>query len=148
MKLAEMTKIGIDTAPIIYYIEKHPKYDQTVSSFFLAIKQGSVTGITSVISLSEVLVQPLRVNNTLLANRYRDFLLGSKHFTCLPIDATITELAALLRARYSRLRTPDALQIAVALFSGCDAFLTNDADLKCVQEIQIITIDDLQTTDQ
>jgi predicted nucleic acid-binding protein len=39
--------------------------------------------------------------------------------------------AASLRARYG-LRTPDALQISVALAAGCSAFLTNDARLQRV----------------
>lgn len=138
-------ELGIDTAPIIYYIEKHPTYDAQVSGIFSAIKRGTITGVTSVITLSEVLVQPLRANNTSLATRYRDFLLGSYHFTCFPIDAMITELAASLRAQYSLLRTPDALQIAVAMFSGCDAFLTNDHALTCVTDIRIITLDNLAT---
>ncbi|MEA5567068.1 hypothetical protein [Anabaena sp. UHCC 0399] len=36
------------------------------------------------------------------------------------------------------LQLPDALQIATAISSGCDAFLTNDAALQRVLELRIL----------
>jgi predicted nucleic acid-binding protein len=53
------------------------------------------------------------------------------------------DLAAELRARYN-LRTPDALHIACAIDTGCDAFLTNDTGIKRVNEIRILVLDDLE----
>jgi predicted nucleic acid-binding protein len=68
-------------------------------------------------------VQPLLHNNSQLQQEYRDLLLHSDHFEVTSIEMIIAERAADLRARYG-LRTPDALQIAAALISGCQAFLT------------------------
>lgn len=51
-------------------------------------------------------------------------------------------LAAELRARYM-LRTPDAIQVAASLHAGCEAFLTNDADLRRVTELRIVLVSDL-----
>ena len=39
---------------------------------------------------------------------------------------------------------PEAIQIAAALTSGSDAFLTNDRALKRVQELPILVVDDLE----
>lgn len=47
--------------------------------------------------------------------------------------------AAQLRARYN-LTLTDALQVAVALETGCDALLTNDLTLKKVSELGIIVL--------
>ena len=47
------------------------------------------------------------------------------------IDEDIGNLAAQMRARYN-LSLTDALQIATAIQSNCDAFLTNDLQLKRV----------------
>ena len=58
----------------------------------------------------------------MLQQRYRDVLLYSTGFDMRPIDPAAAERAADLRARY-RLRLPDALQLAVALQDGCEAFL-------------------------
>ncbi|MDY0201998.1 MAG: hypothetical protein RBR40_13535 [Tenuifilaceae bacterium] len=47
----------------------------------------------------------------------------------------------MLRAKYA-LKTPDAIQLASALISLSDFFLTNDLRLKNVNEIEVITLDD------
>jgi len=49
----------------------------------------------------------------------------------------------MLRAKY-RLQLPDALQLAVALVSRCDVFLTNDARLKQISEVRVLLLDDLE----
>ena len=53
------------------------------------------------------------------------------------------EHAADLRARY-RLLLPDALQVAVALKEGCQAFLTNDRRLERVMELRSRMLDGLE----
>jgi predicted nucleic acid-binding protein len=51
--------------------------------------------------------------------------------------------AAELRARYN-LSLTDAFQIAVALQSGCDAFLTNDMTLKRVSELSVVVLEEME----
>ncbi len=77
-----------------------------------------------------------------LQTQYRVLLTMSPHFTLVTIDASVAETAAILRAKY-RLRTPDALQISAALTTGCQAFLTNDKDLRRVTELRVLVIDEL-----
>jgi hypothetical protein len=64
--LAGVARLGLDTAPIIYYIEAHPRYEALVEHIFDLIAGGSFTGVTSAITLTEVLVQPFLHNNTQL----------------------------------------------------------------------------------
>jgi predicted nucleic acid-binding protein len=56
-----------------------------------------------------------------------------------PIDEVVADKAAELRARYN-LTLTDAFQLAVAIRAECDAFLTNDSDLKRVKEIPVIVL--------
>ncbi len=95
------------------------------------------------ITLTEVLTQPYRIGNNVLAQRYRHFLLHSRNFAHDPITTDIAEQAADLRTRYG-LRTPDALQIATALTTGCVALLTNDTRLQRVTELRVLVLDDLE----
>jgi predicted nucleic acid-binding protein len=141
--LAGVARLGLDTAPIIYFIEAHPRYDAIVEQVFGLIASGSLTGVTSTITLTEVLVQPFMRGDTRLQQEYRDLLLHSDHFEVAPIDAGTAERAADLRARYG-LRTPDALQLASALGSGCEAFLTDDSKLQRVVELRILMLDSLE----
>jgi hypothetical protein len=46
--------VGLDTAPLIYFIEKHPQYFPTVRPFFEAVERGDIQIITSTLTLTEV----------------------------------------------------------------------------------------------
>jgi predicted nucleic acid-binding protein len=59
--------VGLDTAPLIYFIEKHPQYFPTVRPFFEAVERGDIQIITSTLTLTEVLIHPLRQGSQMLA---------------------------------------------------------------------------------
>jgi predicted nucleic acid-binding protein len=141
--LAGIDSLGFDTAPIIYFVEAHPHYDALVTEIFQRVAAGTIQGITSVITLTEVLVHPFQRGDAHLGDEYRALLLASRDFQTLPIDGGIAEQAANLRARYG-LRTPDALQISAALAAGCAAFLTNDVRLQRVSELRVLVLDELE----
>ena len=67
--------IGLDTAPLIYFIEEHPTYLETILHLFEAVERGEVTAVTSTVTLLEVLVHPFRNHNDARAAEYRDILL-------------------------------------------------------------------------
>lgn len=141
--LAGITKLGFDTSPIIYFIETHPKYDGIVTEIFQRVSSGLLEGVTSVITLTEVLIHPLRRGDAALQQQYSNLLINAADFQTLPIDVATATSAADLRARYN-LRTPDALQVATALAAGCDAFITNDAALQRVTELRVLVLDQLE----
>ena len=141
--LAKVTRLALDTPPIIYYIESHPTYDSRVTEIFRHVEEGRISGITSVISLTEVLVHPLAKGQLELYLQYQNLLYNSEHIEVVSIDPGIAERAASLRAVYG-IRTPDALQIAAAIESGCQAFLTNDVALKRVNGISILVLDEIK----
>jgi len=134
--LNEISTLGFDTAPIIYFVEANPIYDLIVTEVFLQIERGEIKGVTSVISLCEALVHPFRNKHTDLQKHYQEILLASPNFYTQSINPQIAKIAAQLRANYN-LRTPDALQLAAALENGCDAFLCNDKNLKRVTELKV-----------
>jgi predicted nucleic acid-binding protein len=133
--------VGLDTAPLIYFIEENPTYIETVRLFFEAMERDDFWVVTSTITLLEVLVHPLRSNNKKLAAEYRDILLNSKLMT-LEVSSAIAEQAAELRAVHN-IRTPDAIQISAALNAGATHFFTNDIKLPAISSIKILSIDTL-----
>lgn len=50
--------VGLDTTPLIYYIEENPDYIGAVQPFSKAIDRGEVHVVTSAVTLLEVLVHP------------------------------------------------------------------------------------------
>ena len=119
--LRGVQRLGVDTAPVIYFIETNPRYEALVTEIFQRISNGVIEGLCSVITLTEVLVQPLRQGDQQVAQDYTDLLLHSRHFATVSIDPVIATAASDLRARYN-LRTPDALQIAAAMENGAKRF--------------------------
>lgn len=113
--LAGVATLGFDTAPVIYFVEANPRYDSLVAEVFARVAAGGIIGCSSVATLCEVLVQPVLRGDALLEQQYRDLLTNSGDFTLYAVTARIAETAARLRGGY-RLRTPDALQIATALY--------------------------------
>jgi predicted nucleic acid-binding protein len=140
--LAGVSRLGLDTAPIIYLVEDNPLYIDRILTIFRRLADGQIVGITSVITLCEVLIHPLRHGNNQLEQEYRRVLLGSDDLRIRSVGPGVARHAADLRARYS-LRLPDALQVATALRAGCQAFLTNDAGFRRVAELRVLLLDEL-----
>jgi predicted nucleic acid-binding protein len=140
--LKNVSRLAFDSAPIIYYVEGRPGYTDRMRTIVRLMTKGQITAFSSVITLTEVLVKPLAQGNIKLVNNYRNMLLSGRAFHLISITPNIAEHGADLRARYN-LKTPDALQIAVALDQHCDAFLTNDLGLKRVTEVQVLVLDEL-----
>ena len=66
--------VGLDTAPLIYFIEENPAWIDIVRPFFEAMDRDDFIVVTSTVTLLEVLVHPLRNNSKELAAEYRDIL--------------------------------------------------------------------------
>lgn len=135
-------RLFLDTAPIIYYVENHPNYYELTQVIFDGIDEGLLLGVTSPISLSECLVYPYKLGLIALAQDFIYLIVDGENINFVLIDEDIGNLAAQMRARYS-LSLTDALQIATAIQSNCDAFLTNDLQLKRVNELSILVISEL-----
>jgi predicted nucleic acid-binding protein len=58
------------------------------------------------------------------------------------VDLTRDQLrtAAQLRAQFSALRTPDALQLAAAIGANCTAFITNDRRLPAPDGVRVLQL--------
>ena len=136
--------VGLDSAPLIYFIEQNPTYLEMMRIFFRALNQGEFRVVTSVVTLPEVLVYPLRQGNTTLAQQYRDILFNAEGLTTIQISPDIAEVAAQLRAVHN-LRTPDAIQMATAIREGASFFLTNDARLPSLPGLAVLVLEELRT---
>ena len=98
--------------------------------------------MTSILTLTEVLVLPLRLKDQRLVERYSRILLLAENIFSVDVSSAIATEAAKLRSAY-RLRTPDAIQLATAVDQGADAFLTNDIALSKASGVEILLIDQL-----
>lgn len=139
--LSRHKRIAIDSSVFIYAFEEHPKYAALSASVFEYTEKHSMTLLTSVITLSEILVQPVIKKNAEVVHMYEQLLDTLPNFLLLDITQPIAKTAAYLRATYS-IYLSDAYQIAAPLHNGATLFITNDKRLKKVKELSIICLDD------
>jgi len=138
----KITRLFLDTAPVIYYVEKNPHVYAVVKPFFEQVDNGSIVAVTSPVTLAECLIMPIRLGQTMLSQDYQALIMSGYNTEFVIINHTIGLTTANLRANYN-LTLPDALQLAVAIESNCDTFLTNDIRLKRVSELQIVVLKEL-----
>lgn len=119
--------IYLDSCIIIYLIEEHPVFAPQIE-VKLQQSAGSVLAYTA-LSEMECLVIPIRNQKQVVMDKFRDWF-QQAHF--LPLERTIFETAANLRAQHSRLKTPDAIHLAAAQHHGCVESWTNDDRLALV----------------
>ena len=141
IKLENVSTVALDTAALIYYVEAHPTYCSLVEPIIEAIDKTDVTGITSTITLLEVLVLPLREGDSVLAREYRSILLHS-NLRLVSLTHNIAERAAEIRARHN-LRTPDSIQVATAILNNADILIANDKKWKRITEVNVVILDEI-----
>lgn len=97
---------------------------------------GTLSLVTSELTIAEVLVKPIRDNDQVLVDVYRE-LFASSEIQLIPTTRLIWEETAMLRA-LTNLRTPDAVHATTALQEGCAAFVTNDRVFRRIERLNVI----------
>ncbi|EDZ92553.1 PIN domain-containing protein [Limnospira fusiformis KN01] len=147
MKIEEafqsVNRLFLDSAPVIYYVDMNPGYSAIMDGIFDLIRAAQIRVVTSPVTLAECLILPLRDSNLSQQQLFIDIITGQDTADFVNITSEIARTAADIRARY-RLQLPDAFQIATALNAGCQAFLTNDAQLKRIAELKILLVSELE----
>jgi len=133
--------VGLDTAIFVYLIEEHPRFLPLVEPVFAAVDRGRWPGITSGVTLLEVLVVPYRAGDLTLAERYETLLTRSRGIRMVDLDGALLRAGAQIRA-VTGMRTPDALQVAAALRTRSTAYLTNDRRLPDVPGLRVLQLRD------
>src|SRR5437899_2034332 len=128
-------RVTVDSAPIIYFLEDHPKLGARFAPLFDAAAKGAISIFVSTITLAEVLTGPLKAGNEILAAQYHRALGQSKNWEIIGVTEEIAVLAARIRA-LRKLRLPDAIQVATAVATASLALVTHDVDFAAVQEIR------------
>ena len=133
--LAPGALVLVDTAPIIYVLEGHPKFAARFQPMFDRHAAGEILFAVTTIAMAEVLTGPLGAGNEALARRYRAVM---ESWQVIDLTADIAESAARLRASL-KLRLADAVQIASAVAVNADALVTHDRDFSKVKALSVLS---------
>lgn len=142
-ELRRLKKVGLDTSLLIYHLEDIEPYADLTEVTFSAIAEGLTRAVLSMISVTELFVQPFARGEEDRITIFEQFILSLPNTDLIPPTYTIAKEAARLRAKYA-IRTPDALLISTALIEKAEAFLTNDSRLRSLKAegVSILVLDD------
>jgi predicted nucleic acid-binding protein len=125
----------IDSPPIIYYLEEHPKLAPRFRPLFEGHAAGRFQFAISTITIAEVLTGPLQAGDEALARRYRAIL---ESWQVVELSVDIADSAARLRGSL-RLKLADAVQAASALAINADALVTHDRDFSRLRALRVLS---------
>ena len=135
------SKIYIDTALFIYYLEQNPFYFNKTRNFFkTCFHNDDISLFTSTVTVEEYCIFPLSKNDAKSVENFDEFIEGM-NITLVSVSKTVALEAAKFRAKYTGIKALDAIHLATAYISGCSLFVTNDKQLQQVQELNVVTMD-------
>ncbi|PIE01854.1 MAG: PIN domain nuclease [Acidobacteria bacterium] len=140
--LKEGDVVFLDTAPFIYYFEKHPNYFPLMQSLMDRVYALNIQVVTSAITYIEIAIYPARLGQNRLVAKYRDFFNYSENIHLLPLDLVTSDCVVRLRAEYG-FKTPDAVQLGTAVVCGADYIVTNDRAWKKFRETRVVMVEEL-----
>ena len=135
--------IFIDTAPFIYFFEGNYDLSNKSMNVLFYLLNGNFDIYTSYITEVEMKVIPQRnkqINKIVtMDNFFEEFAINR-----LSLGIRDYKIALDIRAEYSFIKLIDAFQLALALNTKCDYFLTNDKELRKFKQIKVVLIDEFE----
>lgn len=120
--------LGVDANCFIYLFEPPgSERGRRVQEMFVEPTTSAV--VTSVLTIAELLIKPLRDGSEQEANDLREAVVAIPRLEIIDVNLRVAETAALIRAA-TNLKLPDAIHLATAVQQDAAAFLTNDSRFK------------------
>ena len=129
-------RIYLDSAPVIYVVERHAPYDEYLDARLSIL--GDVL-VASELTRLECRILPVREDNRRVLRDFDDYF-ANRVLEMVPLTRDVIDAATLIRARYG-FATPDAIHLGAAVASGCDVFLTNDNRLARFGEMSVEVVE-------
>lgn len=139
--MTDFKKVFFDTAPFIYYLEDDGVFYEKAEKLFTENREADF--VTSTVTVGEYLTGAFKKNDEQNASDFKN-VIADYYFDVVPISWEIAEEAARIRAKYSGFKMMDSLQLATAKIKGCDAFISNDLQLKQYEDVMVIVVDEVK----
>ena len=141
-RIPDTRVLCFDTSALIYLLSRVKPYCDWLDPLFAAVAAGEIQAVFSVVTEAEVRVRPLRDGKSEELARIATLFSG-RHVNVVHADREIARAAAALRADMN-LELPDAIIVATAIVSGCDALVGNDKTCaRRITEIPYVYLDEV-----
>lgn len=137
--IKDLRLVALDSNIFIYNLEQNPKYINNTDIIFHSLISKKLRATTSIISLTEILSFPEtdKIEKQIIEDFYT-----TPNLKIFDVDQEIAIDAATIRREYG-FRLPDSIQLATAINSHAQAFISNDKGLKKFKKIEIILLNQI-----
>ena len=135
-------QIYLDANVFIYAIEVYPKYSAIATELMTVIDAKILYGVTSELTLAELLVVPLRNKAANAIAAYEAIFLPGQTSKTVAVTRSVLRRSASIRAEFGG-KLPDAIHVASAVEAGCSALIATDKRLKAPPTMNVVLLDDL-----
>jgi predicted nucleic acid-binding protein len=127
-------RFDLDANVFIYAIEGSADIAESLHGFFALLRAGRGIGITSELTIAEVLAKADPVQRL----NYLNLIVSSRVFDLRPISREILIETADYRAASRMPKLPDAIHVVTAIHAGCRTILSADARLQVPEGYSIV----------
>lgn len=105
-----------------------------------AIEAGEIAGVTSELTLAEILIHPIEKQDHELVRAYQEIISSGEGFDVIAVNRSILVEAARLRSMWRTLRLPDAIHVASARAGGCKHIISDDRPLRHAPGLDVVQL--------
>jgi len=141
-RLAGAHKLYVDANIIIYFVEGDEAHQKMADALFEYAEENDIALITSEIAVGECLYGAYKRERIESVERFETLFEEVGIFHLVPVEMEIVKRAAQLGARH-RFKLVDAVHVASAIETECDAFITNDKAIRSIPDLAVVQLSEL-----
>jgi predicted nucleic acid-binding protein len=105
-----------------------------------AVEEGEFVGVTSELTLAEILVKPIEEGDDDMVRRYKEVITPGRELDVLTVDRQILIEAAVMRTMRRSLKLPDAIHVASAHRGKCAHMISDDRRLPFAPGLEVVQL--------
>ena len=137
-----MRTLYLDSNILIQLVEGQANQFEGLQAVVDALDSRKVLGVTSELTIAEVMVKPLASPISLYRREYEAILSANSELRVAPVSRPILIRSAELRAELGG-KLADGIHVSTAELEGCAQFLTEDRRVKLPSGLTILRLAEL-----
>jgi predicted nucleic acid-binding protein len=130
-----LSLVYLDAMTFIFLVEGEPLVSEPITALFDVLRTRRGLGVTSELTLAEVLAGSERAQIPTIKRAYLDLIVWSKFIDLVPVSRDVLYESADLRlvhrqAHGRKLKLPDAIHLVTAIQKRCRYFISADQGIK------------------
>jgi hypothetical protein len=95
--LSGLRLVALDTMVFVYHLADHPRYSALTTAVLEAIESGQVAGLTTTVTLAEILTAPAKTGDRRALQDCELYLTRFPNLKIVPLDVALAHETALVR---------------------------------------------------